>query len=148
MTPAANVVPSLDGIYEIAVKEQCDFLPQGILCPVMDDRGVIVHTTGTKRLSWDVYWDGLVMLRVDRPHGPCLEASIAPEGQILRMAMTGFPVYARHVLAMAGAMAALADESCEHPALCGRCHGGGRSWDDQAQALIQCPACDGTGKKK
>lgn len=39
----------------------------GIMSPDVDGRGHVVHTTGRRRLSWDIAPDGTTILTVERP---------------------------------------------------------------------------------
>lgn len=39
----------------------------GIYCPEVDDAGIVMHVTGTGRLTWAVHRDGAVEIEVSRP---------------------------------------------------------------------------------
>jgi hypothetical protein len=71
--------------------------------------GVVMHTTGSRRLRWQVYEDGHTVLWVSRPSGDVLQASIWPDGRLSdATAVAGASFGPRHVEALVAACQAVA----------------------------------------
>ncbi len=105
----------LRDIYNYAFQLEGDSdLPVGILGPEVDEKGRIVHTTGSGRLSWIVNPNGETKLIVSRPGNiTCLEADIFLQtkgpwrGRNLATVQAKAEYFARHVDSLEYAMTAL-----------------------------------------
>ena len=81
----------------------------GIQQPTVEN-GIIVHTTGTKRLSWWVYENGEVEIRVSRPDiDPIIWVRVHPSGSVMVRYLEANVIFDRHVQAAKDAALCVAD---------------------------------------
>ena len=81
----ANIIPQdspLRNTEEIAAivneANKDNYIPY-IDAPTLENN-IVVHTSGTGRVSWRIYPDGTVNIYVSRPAGPALWGNLSPEG--------------------------------------------------------------------
>jgi len=72
-----------------------------------DEQGMVVHTTGTGRLSWEIFPCGTVQLFVCRPAGKVLGVSVTPDEKIEAWAFDDALYAERHIRALLPALEAL-----------------------------------------
>ena len=109
----ANIIPqdsplrNTEEIAAIVNKANKDNYIPYIDAPTLENN-IVVHTSGTGRVSWRIYPDGTVNIYVSRPAGPALWGNLSPEGTFSCGKINGGVLYAtRHVWALERCYSAL-----------------------------------------
>ena len=72
---------SIDDIERVVINPDREYIGSPIFAPSLDDRGNIVHETGTGRLQWEIASNGDVDFEVHRPEiGAVLAAQVFESG--------------------------------------------------------------------
>lgn len=117
---------SIKEISALTEKIMRDCHDPGITSPTVVD-GVIVHTTGTGRLTWEIYEDGSYIFRVFRPD--CPEGEYDPCGKYESIEVLRYnslqgkiervnskkPIGKRHIVAIAEAIAVFETDKLYYP---------------------------------